>query len=195
MHENRETSVLAAGSSPVQEGEKPKLGMNGTEESELAVVPIKGPIEGKPEEALEGRAGAKENRGESPTDPTQSGHPVSPGLMAVRQRARERRTEKFTNLLHHVTVELLRAGYYALQRKSAAGVDGVTWQEDAPFRIGTRWLGCGSPSWKPRVPSDDDPGQDLGRSTQTAVQRWSKRSAGRAPAALGESWYPVSHQP
>jgi len=27
MHENRETSVLAALSSPAQEGEKPKLGM------------------------------------------------------------------------------------------------------------------------------------------------------------------------
>ena len=41
MHENRETSVLAALSSPVQEGVKPKLdmlGMNGTEESESAVV-------------------------------------------------------------------------------------------------------------------------------------------------------------
>ena len=38
MHENRETSVLAALSSPSQEGEKPKLGMNGTEESESAVV-------------------------------------------------------------------------------------------------------------------------------------------------------------
>ena len=38
MHENQETSVLAASSSPAQEGEKPKLGMHGTEESESAVV-------------------------------------------------------------------------------------------------------------------------------------------------------------
>ena len=88
MHENRETSVLAALSSPAQEGEKPKLGMNGTEESESAVVPMKEPNEGRPgqpEEVLEGRAGAKENRGESRTDPTHSGdfrvtgiHPCAP---------------------------------------------------------------------------------------------------------------------
>ena len=38
MHENQETSDLAAVSSPAQEGEKPKLDMNGTEESESAVV-------------------------------------------------------------------------------------------------------------------------------------------------------------
>ena len=54
---------------------------------------------------------------------------MSPGLACVRQRARERKTEKFTNLLHHVTIELLQASYYALQRKSAAGVDGMTWKE------------------------------------------------------------------
>lgn len=132
MHENRETSVLAALSSPVQEGEKPKLGMNGTEESESAVVPMKEPNEGRPgrpEEVLEGRAGAKENRDESYTDPTQSGVNVSPGLVAVRQRAQERKAEKFTNLLHHLTIDLLKTSYYALQRKASPGVDGVTWQE------------------------------------------------------------------
>ena len=84
---------------------------------------------GRPEEALEGRAGAKENRDESYTDPTQSGINVSPGLVAVRQRARERKTEKFTNLLHHVTIDLLQTSYYALQRKASPGVDGVTWKE------------------------------------------------------------------
>ena len=36
---------------------------------------------------------------------------------------------KFTALLHHLTVELLRESFYALKRKAAPGVDGVTWQE------------------------------------------------------------------
>jgi len=36
---------------------------------------------------------------------------------------------RFTALLHHVDVELLRSSYYHLKRKAAAGVDGVTWQE------------------------------------------------------------------
>jgi group II intron reverse transcriptase/maturase len=36
---------------------------------------------------------------------------------------------KFTALLHHLTVDRLRESFYALQRKAAPGVDGVTWQE------------------------------------------------------------------
>jgi RNA-directed DNA polymerase len=36
---------------------------------------------------------------------------------------------KFTALLHHLTVELLRESFYSLKRKAAPGVDGVTWQE------------------------------------------------------------------
>ena len=36
---------------------------------------------------------------------------------------------RFTALLHHVNVELLRSSYYNLKRKAAAGVDQVTWQE------------------------------------------------------------------
>jgi hypothetical protein len=36
---------------------------------------------------------------------------------------------KFTALLHHLTVELLRESFYSLKRKAASGVDGVTWQE------------------------------------------------------------------
>jgi len=36
---------------------------------------------------------------------------------------------KFTALLHHLTVELLREGFYALKRRAAPGVDGVTWRE------------------------------------------------------------------
>jgi len=31
-------------------------------------------------------------------------------------------------LLHHITVELLEQSYYALKRKAAPGIDGVTWQ-------------------------------------------------------------------
>ena len=40
-----------------------------------------------------------------------------------------RKEEKFTALLHHVTIELLQDSFYALKRKAAPGVDGVTWQQ------------------------------------------------------------------
>jgi RNA-directed DNA polymerase len=66
---------------------------------------------------------------QSNTDPTQSGRQVSQGLRGVRQVARERKQERFTALLHHVSVGLLRASFYALQRQAAPGIDGVTWKE------------------------------------------------------------------
>jgi RNA-directed DNA polymerase len=50
-------------------------------------------------------------------------------LRGVREAAKKRRQERFTALLHHVSVDLLRDSYYALKRQAAPGVDGVTWQE------------------------------------------------------------------
>jgi RNA-directed DNA polymerase len=58
-----------------------------------------------------------------------SGERVSQGLGGVREVAKKRRQERFTALLHHVSVDLLRDSYYALKRQAAPGVDGVTWQE------------------------------------------------------------------
>jgi group II intron reverse transcriptase/maturase len=80
-------------------------------------------------EAGEGRAQAKENIVQFNTSPTQSGEGVSQGLSGVRRRAKEGKQERFTALLHHVTVDLLRDSFYALKRQAAPGVDGVTWQE------------------------------------------------------------------
>jgi hypothetical protein len=46
------------------------------------------------------------------TQPTQSGERVTQGLNGVRERARENKQERFTALLHHVNVDLLRESYY-----------------------------------------------------------------------------------
>lgn len=54
---------------------------------------------------------------------------MASGLERVRTAARLRKKEKFTALLHHVTVDLLRDAYSWLKRDAAAGVDGVTWDE------------------------------------------------------------------
>jgi group II intron reverse transcriptase/maturase len=54
---------------------------------------------------------------------------VSQGLAGVRRAAKARKGEKFTALLHHVTIGLLRDSFYALKREAAPGVDGVTWKE------------------------------------------------------------------
>jgi group II intron reverse transcriptase/maturase len=71
----------------------------------------------------------KENIMESNTHLTQSRERVSQGLRGVRERARKDKQERFTALLHHVTPQLLRESFYALKRKAAPGVDGVTWKE------------------------------------------------------------------
>src|SRR5260370_487224 len=80
-------------------------------------------------ESGEGRPLIKENAGQPNTYPTQSGKGVSQGLTGVRKAARENKEMKFTALLHHLTVDLLRESFYSLKRKAAPGVDGVTWQE------------------------------------------------------------------
>ena len=54
---------------------------------------------------------------------------MSQGLAGVRRVAKAQPGTKFTALLHHLSVDLLRASFYALKRKAAPGVDGVTWQE------------------------------------------------------------------
>jgi RNA-directed DNA polymerase len=105
--------------------------MNVQEKSDCAVVPVNQPNnEGYPSaEAGEGRAQTKENIVQSHMRPTQSGERMSQGLDGVRKAARERKQERFTALLHHLTVDLLRDSFYALKPKAAPGVDGVTWEE------------------------------------------------------------------
>ena len=56
-------------------------------------------------------AGAEGNTVERGTRRTPGRGSVSPGLDRVRQAAKERKKEKFTALLHHVDVDLLRYAY------------------------------------------------------------------------------------
>ena len=105
--------------------------MHALEGSDRAVLPMNQPNkEGQPSaEVGEERVRTKENIAQSNTSPTQSGERVSQGLRGVRKAAKERKQERFTALLHHLTVGLLRDSFFALKRQAAPGVDGVTWQE------------------------------------------------------------------
>lgn len=51
------------------------------------------------------------------------------GLDRIREAAGRDRSLRFTNLMHHITPDLLRGAYDALKREAAAGIDGVTWHE------------------------------------------------------------------
>ena len=102
-----------------------------TEESDSGIQPMNhSNKDGKPlAESEEGRPLIKENTHQPNTYSTQSERSVSQGLAGVRKAAKENKEMKFTALLHHVTVDLMRDSFYALKRKAAPGVDGVTWQE------------------------------------------------------------------
>ncbi|WP_366511228.1 group II intron reverse transcriptase/maturase [Mesorhizobium sp.] len=54
---------------------------------------------------------------------------MTQALDRVRQAARLKKKERFTALLHHINVDTLRTAFYALKRKAAPGVDGVTWRD------------------------------------------------------------------
>ena len=51
------------------------------------------------------------------------------GLDRIREAARKDKGLRFTSLMHHITVELLRDSFLALKRDAAPGVDDVTWRQ------------------------------------------------------------------
>lgn len=106
--------------------------MNEPKKSDLGVVAVKptnkaGGITAA--ESVEPRPGAEGNADQQSTHRTQMRARVSQALDRVRQAAKVRRKERFTALLHHVDLDLLRLSFHALKRKAAPGVDGVTWPD------------------------------------------------------------------
>jgi len=132
MHENREISSTSCS----KEQDRSAKAINRTadmhvqEKSDCAVVPVnQSNKEAQAStESGEGRAQTKENIVQSHKLPTQSGKGLSQGLHGVRRAASARKQERFTALLHHLNVALLRESFYALKRQAAPGVDGMTWQ-------------------------------------------------------------------
>ena len=82
-----------------------------------------------PAEFVEKRPSAKGNPGQTTVTGTQGPEAASSGLDRVREAAKRDKGLRFTNLLHHVTVEQLDVAYRRLNPKAASGIDEVTWQE------------------------------------------------------------------
>ena len=103
---------------------------HGHEKSDPAIVAEKSVNkDGRPSaESMEPRAGAEGNTIGHGMRRTPGRESMSHGPDRVRQAAKERKQERFTALLHHVDVELLRSAYGWLRKEAAAGVDGVTWK-------------------------------------------------------------------
>jgi RNA-directed DNA polymerase len=104
---------------------------HGYEKSDPAIVAKKPANKAAPAvaESVERRAGAKGNARQQSTLRAQIRAGVTQALDRVRQAARQRKKERFTALLHHVSLDTLQTAFYALKRKAAPGVDGMTWQE------------------------------------------------------------------
>jgi hypothetical protein len=106
------------------------MSMYADEKSDEVIIPMKQPNkEGSPSaEAVEGRTSPEGNGSETAAARTLRRDPASNGLAAVRRAARQSKSVRFTALLHHITVDLLKRSYLALERDSAPGIDGVSWQ-------------------------------------------------------------------
>jgi group II intron reverse transcriptase/maturase len=106
------------------------MSMHADEDSDEVVVPAKrSNKEGlSSAEIVEGRASPKGNGGQPAAVWTPSRGAASNGLAAVRQAARQSREVRFTALLHHITIDLLKRSYIALKHDAAPGIDGVTWR-------------------------------------------------------------------
>jgi group II intron reverse transcriptase/maturase len=105
--------------------------MHGHGESDSATVAGKptNKAEQSAAEPVELRAEIKGNASQQSTGRTQSRGTVSQALERIRQRARQRKKERFTSLLHHISIDLLDEAFYELKEDAAPGADGLTWTD------------------------------------------------------------------
>jgi group II intron reverse transcriptase/maturase len=102
--------------------------MDGDEKSDRAIVASKpaNEAERSASEPVERRARTKGNADRRSTRQAQRWESVSPELERIRTIAAERPKEKFISLLHHISIDLLRAAFFELEEHAAPGVDGLT---------------------------------------------------------------------
>ena len=105
--------------------------MNDHGQSDGLVVPAKLPnnAAGGAAEVVEERRPAEGNTASETRPGRRAGVSVNSDLDRVRQVAVKDKQARFTALLHHVTVDRLRAAYRMIRPGAVPGVDGVSWRE------------------------------------------------------------------
>jgi RNA-directed DNA polymerase len=122
------TPMVGAGQ--LREGQEPQAVEQTSEESDAGVVPEKSAkTRVTPVESMEGRAAAKGKSAARNASPTQRGIDALTALQRIGQRAKDKPKEKWTNLLSHMRLPLLKEAYQRLRKHAATGVDEVTWVE------------------------------------------------------------------
>src|SRR5262249_13734166 len=99
--------------------------------SYCGIVPTKQPnkSDGSPPEVVEGRPKTKKNTRQPNLRRTPSRESRPSGLERVRGAAGKDRKLKFTALLHHVSIDLLRDSYNSGKKQGDAGGDGRRGEE------------------------------------------------------------------
>src|SRR5712675_281279 len=107
--------------------------MHEREKSDPAVVAVKptNKAERSVAELVEPRARAEGNASRQSTHRAQNRACVSQALERIRQAARQRKKDKFTTLLHHISTDHLEQAFLELKEDAAAGVDRLKWQDYA----------------------------------------------------------------
>jgi RHS repeat-associated protein len=77
---------------------------------------------------MEGRPAAKGKSAERDAPRAQDRQGALTFLERIGQKAKQRKGERFSNLLSHIKVLLLKEAYNRLRKTAAPGVDGVTWR-------------------------------------------------------------------
>jgi RNA-directed DNA polymerase len=178
--------------------------MNGHEKSDPAIVAMKPtnkaedcpaePTAAKPTaaEPAEQRAGTKGNADQQSTCRAQDRISVEQALERIRKVARERKKERLTALLHHVSIDLLEDAFYELKEDAAPGVDRLTWTDyeaDLERRLGDlrdrvhRGAYRALPSRRVYIPKPD------GRQRPLAIAALEDKIVQRAVAALLNAIY------
>ena len=105
--------------------------MRGRGKSDSVIVAVKpaNKAEQSATESGEPRAETEGNAGQQSTYWAQSQVNVSQALERIRRVAKERKKEKFTSLLHHISIDLLDEAFSELKQDAAPGIDGLTWRD------------------------------------------------------------------
>jgi len=113
-----------------QEGHTPQAGAPSVEKSDEVVVPEKSmKTRVTPVELTEGRTEAEGKSVARNASSTQREPDALTYLQRIGERAKQKPKEKWTNLLSHIRVPVLKEAYKRLRKAAAPGVDEVTWQE------------------------------------------------------------------
>jgi group II intron reverse transcriptase/maturase len=118
------------GSGQPREGAEPQSVVTYSEESDEGMVPEKSAkTRVTPVESMEGRPEAEGKSASRNTLRAQDRQGVPTQVVRIGQRAREKKGERFDNLLSAIKAPLLKEAYQRLRKRAAPGVDGVTWEE------------------------------------------------------------------